>query len=538
VSPEIVTKSFLKSKKLLRSDFILKENRERASYKNPVFKISAVIVGLFTIWGAFSPDSLAKNASAVFNFTSKSFGWFYLFSVAIFVFFCLYLAFSKYGNVKLGQDGEKAQFSFFTWISMLFSAGFGVGIVFWGVAEPLTHFSSPPLPGVEPHTAEAARLAMRYSFFNWGIHQWSVFAIVGLALAYFQYRYKRKALIGETLNGTSTKKGNSKIKTTVNILAVIATITGVATSMGMGVMQINGGLSYVFSVPNSSWVQVGLVGIMMVLYLISSTTGIEKGIKFLSNTNMVLVLALMVFFLFRGPTVFIFESFVLGIGDYLHHFLEMSFYLTPYTGDAWVQDWTVFYWAWVIAWSPFVGSFVARVSKGRTIREFVIGVMIVPPSIGFVWMSIFGGTGLYLDLFTGTAISDAVTQDVTTAIFVLLKEFPLYTLLSVVMIILIVIFLVTSADSAVFVLGMMTSDGNLNPSNMVKVIWGVLMAGITSVLIFSSGLKGLQTASLVSALPFTIILILISISIFQCLYREKKEETVEYDKVKLKRKAQ
>lgn len=516
----------------------MKKSPKRASYNNTVFKVSALIIGLFTIWGAFSPDTLAKYASAVFDFTSHSFGWFYLFSVAVFVFFCLYLAFSKYGNIKLGKDNEKAEFSLFTWISMLFSAGFGVGIVFWGVAEPLTHFSSPPLQDVEPNTAEAARVAMRYSFFNWGIHQWSVFAIVGLALSYFQFRHKRKALISETLDGVKDKKGKSIIRSSVNILAIIATITGVATSMGMGILQINGGLNYVFSIPNTASVQVGIVGIMLVLYLISSTTGIDKGIKFLSNINMLLVLVLMVFFLFRGPTVFILESFVLGIGDYLQHFVEMSFYLTPYTGDTWAHDWTVFYWAWVIAWSPFVGSFVARVSRGRTIREFVIGVMIVPPVIGFVWMAIFGGTGLYMDLFTGTAISEAVSNDVATAIFVLLKEFPLYTLLSVIMMLLIVIFLVTSADSAVFVLGMMSSDGSLNPSRVVKVIWGVLMAAITAVLIVSSGLKGLQTASLVSALPFTIILILISISLFKSIYKEKGILEDTHNQIEIQRKAQ
>jgi choline/carnitine/betaine transport len=516
----------------------LKKIKEQASYNNAIFKVSVIIVGLFTIWGALSPENLAKNASAVFNFTSYSFGWFYLFSVACFVFFCLFLAFSKYGRIKLGKDDEKPEYSLFTWISMLFSAGFGVGIVFWGVAEPLTHFASPPLKGVEAQTAEAARLAMRYSFFNWGIHQWSVFTIVGLALAYFQFRKNSQSLISETLEEIPVKRGNGLLKKTVNILAVIATITGVATSMGMGVLQINGGLNYVFSVPNHAGVQVAIVGIMLVLYLISATTGLDKGIKILSNTNMMLVAALMLFFLLKGPTIFILESFVLGIGDYLQNFMEMSFYLTPYTGDSWVHDWTVFYWAWVIAWSPFVGSFVARISKGRTIREFVIGVLIVPPVIAFIWMAIFGGTALHMDLFANAGIADAVSKDVTTAIFVLLKEFPFYGLLSVVMLVLIVIFLVTSADSAVFVLGMMTSNGSLNPSNMVKVIWGVLMAGITAVLIVSSGLKGLQTASLVSALPFTIILILISISLFKALYREQNIVHEEAGTPNLQRKVQ
>ncbi|WP_257350916.1 BCCT family transporter [Pseudalkalibacillus decolorationis] len=512
----------------------MKKTKEKASYNNSVFKISAVIIALFTIWGALSPKSLAKNASAVFDFTSYSFGWFYLFSVACFVAFCLYLAFSKYGKIKLGPDNEKPDFSLFTWISMLFSAGFGVGIVFWGVAEPLTHFANPPFDDIEPQSVEAARLAMRYSFFNWGIHQWSVFTIVGLALAYFQFRKKSKSLVSETLTGIHIKRGRKSIKKTVNILAVIATVIGVSTSLGMGVLQINGGLNYVYSLPNNAWMQTVIVLVLLALYLTSATTGLNKGIKILSNTNMTLVILLMIYFLFQGPTVFILESFVVGIGDYLQHFTEMSLYLTPYSGDSWVHDWTVFYWAWVIAWSPFVGSFVARISRGRTIREFVIGVMIVPPVIAFMWMAIFGGTGLYLDLFQNTAIADAVSKDVTTAIFVLLNEFPLYTLFSVIIMVLIAIFLVTSADSAVFVLGMMTSDGNLNPSNMVKIIWGVLLAGITIVLIISSGLTGLQAASLVSALPFTIILILISISLYRSLSNDRKIERTNLQKVQKK----
>ncbi|TAA73093.1 BCCT family transporter [Planococcus salinarum] len=507
----------------------MKKSLKRVSYNNKTFKVSALFIALFTIWGAFSPASLAKYASAVFAFTSNSFGWFYLVSVAGFVFFCLYLAFSKYGSIKLGKDGEKAEFSFFTWISMLFSAGFGVGIVFWGVAEPLTHFSSPPVAGVELQTAEAARTAMHYSFFNWGIHQWSVFAVVGLALAYYQYRHNRKGLISETITDVLPRKGKKQLKFSISVLAIIATIIGVSTSVGMGVMQIGGGLNYVFEVPNSPLVQIGIVAVIMVLYLISTTTGINKGIKFLSLANMLLVAALMLFFLFRGPTTFIIESFVVGIGDYFQNFVGMSFFLTPYTGESWVNDWTVFYWAWVIAWSPFVGSFVARVSRGRTIREFVLGVMVVPPLIGFVWMAIFGGTGLYFDLFLDTAISTAVSQDVTTAVFVLLQEFPFYTALSVIMLLLIVIFLVTSADSAVFVLGIMSSDGDINPSTGVKVIWGILMAAITSVLIVSSGLRGLQTASLVAALPFTLIMILMSVALIKSLRKEEAGDPVEQE---------
>ncbi|HWO97650.1 MAG TPA: BCCT family transporter [Bacillus sp. (in: firmicutes)] len=516
----------------------MRKSKEQTFYNNPVFIVSAIVVTLFALWGAVSPGSLAKNASAVAGFINDSFGWFYLASVAGFVALLLFLAFSKYGKIKLGQEDEKPEFSYFAWISMLFAAGFGAGIVFWGVAEPLTHFANPPLPGIEPNSAEAARVAMRYSFFNWGIHQWSVFTLVGLALAYFQFRKKSKLLVSETLQGVTIKKGNGSLKKFVNILAVIATVTGVATSLGMGVLQINAGLNYVFSFPDNAWMPVAIVGVMFILYTLSAVTGVDKGIKILSNTNMALVIGFMVFFLFKGPTVFILESFVLAVGDYLSHFVEMSFYLTPYTGDKWVHDWTVFYWAWVITWSPFVGSFVARISRGRTIREFVTGVLIIPPVIAFMWMAIFGGTGLHMDLFQNTALADAVSKDVATAIFVFLQQFPLYGILSTLMLVLIMIFLVTSADSTVYVLGIMTSDGNENPSNTVKVVWGVLVAAITAVLIVSSGLTGLQSVALIAALPFTVIMIFISISLFKSLYRERKTSEQEINHSSLQKKAQ
>lgn len=511
-----------------------KKNPERVPKNNSVFKISAAIVSLFALWGVISPQGMAAKASSVANFIGSSFGWFYLVSVAFFVAFCLYLAFSKYGNIKLGKEDEKPEFSFFAWISMLFAAGFGAGIVFWGVAEPMTHFAAPPVSNIEPQSAEAARVAMNYSFFNWGLHQWSVFTLVGLALAYFQFRKKSKLLVSETLDGVSKKKMSSKLKKSINILAVVATVTGVATSLGMGVLQINGGLNYVFSMPNNTGMQVGIVAVMFVLFTLSAITGVNKGIKILSNLNMVLVIGFMLFFLFNGPTVFILQSFVVGIGDYLTNFVGMSFHMTPYTGDTWVQEWTVFYWAWVITWSPFVGSFVARISRGRTIRQFVSGVLIVPPVIAFMWMAIFGGTGIYMDLFKNTALSTAVSQDVATAIFVFLEQFPFYGVLSVLMLVLIMIFLVTSADSTVYVLGIMTSDGNENPTNRVKSVWAVLIAVITGVLIVSSGLAGLQSIALIAALPFTVIMLLMSVSLMKSLSKEKfgaavQEETHEAD---------
>jgi glycine betaine transporter len=307
----------------------------------------------------------------------------------------------------------------------------------------------------------------------------------------------------------------------MDIAAVIATVIGVATSFGMAVLQINGGLSYVFSLPNNAWMQLIIVAVMFLMYITSALTGIDRGIRFLSNLNMGIALALMLFVLFTGPTVFILNGLTLGVGDYIQHFVESSFYIPPYQGDTWVYDWTIFYWSWVIAWSPFVGSFVARISKGRTIREYVFGVMIVPPAIALVWIAVFGGTSLHMDLFKHQAIASAVEKDVTTAFFALLEQMPFPFLLSVIAIVLIAIFIVTSADSATFVLGMMTSGGNPDPSILRRFIWGTLMAAITAVLIISSGLEGLQTAALISALPFAIILILMSFSLIKSLRQEK-----------------
>ncbi|WP_349409783.1 glycine betaine uptake BCCT transporter [Pseudalkalibacillus sp. SCS-8] len=495
------------------------DEKGKAPHWNIVFWVSSIIVTLFVIWAAISPDSLGNNAAAVFDFTTYAFGWFYLIAVFFFTIFCLVLAISRYGKIRLGGDDSKPDYPFFTWIGMLFSAGFGVGLVFWGVAEPMSHFFEPPM-GIEGQSEEAARTSMRYSFFHWGIHQWSVFTVVGLALGYFQYRKKEKGLISTTFNPIIGQGGKTPLRRTVDILAVIATITGVATSLGFGILQINGGLKTVFELPNNALMQLTITGVLLILYLTSAMTGLDKGIKWLSNLNLGLALALMVAVLFMGPTVFILNSMTLGIGDYISNFFEMSFRLTPYKGGTWVRDWTVFYWAWVIAWSPFVGSFVARVSRGRTIREFVFGVLIVPPFIAILWIAIFGGTALHLDLTQGTNIAELVNEDVTTALFVTYAQLPLTFLFSLLSILLIFTFLITSADSATFVLGIMTTDGNLNPGRFVKLIWGILMAAIAAVLIISSGLQGLQTASLIAALPFTVILVIMCLSIIKLVRNE------------------
>lgn len=485
-----------------------------------VFWVSSITVFLLVLIGAIVPNTFANVAGAIFDFTTYAFGWFYLLSVLFFVLFCIVLAFTKYGKVRLGSDDSRPEYSFFTWIGMLFSAGFGVGLVFWGVAEPMSHFFTPPRVTVEPLTDVAARTAMQYSFFHWGVSQWSVFTIVGLAIGYFQFRKKEDGLISTTLNPIIGSSNRQYIRKPIDILAVIATVMGVATSLGLGILQINGGLNIVFGIPNNGTVQLIIVFVLLLLYLSSTTTGLNRGIKYLSNLNLTLAIVLTLFVFIFGPTVFILNTFTLGLGDYISNFLNTSLRLTPYQGGTWVRDWTIFYWAWAIAWSPFVGAFIARVSRGRTIREFVFGVLVIPPLIALFWIAVFGGTALHFDLFKGTDIATAVNNDITSALFTTYAQLPFTFVLSLVSILLILTFLITSADSATFILGTMTSNGSLHPPLFLRVIWGTLMASIAAVLLFASGLEGLQTASLVSALPFTVILIAICYSLFRALKKD------------------
>ncbi|MCP1160876.1 MULTISPECIES: BCCT family transporter [Bacillus] len=496
-------------------------NEQQDKSLNSVFWVSASVILLLVLTGVFLPDIFSGAAQKAFDFTTYAFGWFYLLSVLLFVFFCLFLAISKYGRIRLGGNDERPEYSFFTWIGMLFSAGFGIGLVFWGIAEPMSHYFSPPIADMEGLTPEAARTAMGYSFFHWGVSQWSVFTIVGLAVGYFQFRKKQDGLVSTTLKPIiSTKKERTGLRKFIDILAVIATVLGVATSLGLGILQINGGLNAAFGITNSAWVQIIIIVVLTALFLLSSTTGLDKGIKYLSNLNLSLALIIMLFVFIAGPTVFILNTFTQGIGDYITNFINWSLRLTPYKGGTWVRDWTIFYWAWAIAWSPFVGAFIARVSRGRTIREFVVGVLIIPPLIALLWTAVFGGTALHFDLFQGTSIAEAVNADVTSALFTTYGELPFTFIVSLLSILLIFTFLITSADSATYILGSMTSKGSLMPPLGVRIVWGILIGAIAAVLLLSSGLEGLQTASLVAALPFTVILVFMCISLLKSLSKE------------------
>lgn len=490
----------------------------RELWKNPVFSISAAVILILVLLGVTMPVGFGNVSSGLFNYTTSKFGWFYLIAVFLLVVFLIALAISKFGAIRLGGENERPEFPFFTWVGMLFSAGFGAGLVFWGVAEPMSHFFTTPFAPVEPQTEEAARVAMGYSFFHWGISQWSVFAIVGLVIGFLQFRKEKNGLVSTALEPVAGK--NIVVKNTIDSLAVIATVMGIATSLGLGILQMSGGLDVVFGAGNNIGTQTVIILVIFVAYMFSSTTGLDKGIRYLSNLNLALAIALLVFVLFAGPTVFIMESFTLGIGDYITNFIQYSLRMQPYKGGTWVRDWTIFYWAWVIAWSPFVGAFVARVSRGRTIREFIMGVMIIPPLIACVWIATFGGTALWSDLTQGTAIAEAVNADLTTALFRLYDTLPLTTVMNILSILLIFTFLVTSADSATYILSSMTSRGSLHPPMFAKMVWGVLMAAIAGALLYAGGLQALQTASLIAALPFTVIILMLIIAIIKLLRKE------------------
>ncbi len=497
-----------------------------------VFYISVCIVAALVIWGAVDPDKLSTTATDLLTFTTNTFGWFFLIVTFGFLIFSLYLAFSRFGNIKLGQQGDEPEYSNVSWFAMLFSAGMGIGLVFWGVAEPIDHYINPPV-GVAPNTADSARAALRYSFFHWGLQPWAIYAIIGLALAYFKFRKNARGLISATFYPLLGERVNGPIGKTIDVLSILATVFGVATSLGLGTLQINGGLHQVFGVPVSIVIQISIIVVVTVLFLISATTGLDKGIKILSNANLLIALALLILTFVFGPTFFILDTFTTTLGDYLENLVHMSLHLTPFTQSKWIANWTLFYWAWWIAWAPFVGMFIARVSKGRTIKEFIVGVLIVPSIFSFIWFTVFGGTALHFQMFNHANIVQIVQKDVTSALFVTLSHLPLGGLISVIAIVLIITFFVTSADSATFVLGMMSSKGNLNPSNVVKLIWGVLQSLIALVLLLSGGLKGLQTASIIAALPFSIIMVFMCISMyraFQTEYLQEKERLRERER--------
>ncbi|MFE8070621.1 BCCT family transporter [Marinobacteraceae bacterium S3BR75-40.1] len=489
-----------------------------------VFSISVLLLGAFVVLGVFWPQQLGSGAQQALDVTTRHFGWLYLFATTGFLVFCLSVALSDYGKMRLGAEGETPEFSYASWLGMIFSAGMGVGLVFWGVAEPMSHYVSPPLGMAPAQTPQAASLAMRYSLFHWGFHQWANFAVVGLAIAYVRFRQGRAGLISETFRSTLGDRVDGGLGHTINILAVLSTVFGVATTLGLGIIQINSGLATVSNVSMGLQPQLAILAGVALIFLLCSLTPLERGVRYVSDLNMVLAAFLLVFVFFFGPTDFITAAMTNAIGDYFDNVIGMSLFMTPYTGgEDWVERWTIFYWAWGMSWAPFVGSFIARISRGRTIREFVLGVIGVPVLLSVLWFSTFGGSALYYELFQQAGIAAAVTQEVSLALFVTLDQLPYAHLLALLMLVLIVLFVITSANSATFVLGMFTGRGVLNPTRTMRVIWGVVPVLVAGVLLFSGGLSALQTVSIVTAFPFMVLMLFMAAALLRSLRNEQRQ---------------
>jgi glycine betaine transporter len=469
-----------------------------------VVVISVIICVIFLLYAGLAPESAASAFAGLNSFLTTDFGWLYLISVTLFLIFLLLFAFSKYGKIVLGKDDEKPAYKRTHWFYMLFAAGMGIGLCFWSVAEPISHFLSPPPGTATAESATAAKEALRLTFMHWGLHPWACFGVVGLPLAYFTYRKNKPMLISSCLIPVIGEEGaNGAIGKAVNILAVFATIFGVATSLGLGAMQVNSGMNKVFGTPYANWVMIILIVVVTCVFIWSAVSGIDKGILRLSNINMLIALIVVVCTFFIGSPLFVVNSITESIGSYFSGIVRQSLW-TDATGEAkgWLSGWTVFYWAWWIAWGPFVGAFIARISRGRTIREFVIGSLIMPTIISFIFIGVMGGSALDLELGGNHAVTEATAENVAFAVFAMFQQMPLTVPLSLLFMVLIWIFFVTSADSATFVCSMMTARGAQEPPKPLRVLWGVAIAAVAIYLLVIGGLNALQTASIIGAFPF------------------------------------
>ncbi len=501
-----------------------------AKKDNLVYFSSVIVMVVLVAWGLVAQDSFSQATKAIFNFLTHYLGWWYMLAMTFCIFFCLYMAFSRYGHLKLGGSDEKPEFSTGAWFGMLFGGGMGIGLVFYGMAEPIYHFSTPPF-GAETGSSQAAQDAIRASFFHWCLHPWGAYAVIALCMGYFQFRKGAPGLISSLLLPILGPKGNqSLIGRVVDIITVFATAAGMATSIGLAALQINSGLKYIFGLPQAVSVQIVVLIAVGIAYTFITISGLHKGIKFLGNMNMFLAALLAGLLLLLGPTLAILETLLTGLGAYLQNLLIESFDLAPFGGDykGWLGGWTIFYWAWWIAWAPFVGSFIARISRGRTMRQFVIGVLLVPSLCGMLWISIFGGTALNFQLNGLADLVSPVNADLSTGVFAMYEHIPGGLIMSAVMIMLIGTFLITSANASTFVCAMYSTGGDLDPPKKRMGVWGALQTAFALVLLITGGLGALQTASITAAGPFSIIMILAC----WCLVKALREDFPEGAEIK------
>jgi glycine betaine transporter len=504
------------------------------SLDKAVFGVAATMILVFVGYGALRPEAFSSQTSTALGWLTSNFGWLFVLTSAMFVLFAGYLAATRYGNIKLGPDDAEPEFSTFSWVSMMFATGMGIGLIFWGVAEPLTHLNNSPMGLEEPGTQDAAKLAMEYTYFHWGFHPWAMYAVIGLAIGYFAYRKGYGNLVSccfRPLLGERVCAGPGRA---IDVIAIFATLFGSATSLGLGALQITGGLDNLFDGAGKSVIlAIVVIWVLTGCFVISAVTGIEKGVQFLSNANAIAAALLVLFLFVVGPTVFILSTFTESLGGYLTYLPTMSFRAGGFGGSDWINGWTVFYWAWWISWTPFVGMFIARISKGRTIRQFVIYVILVPSLVSFVWFSIMGGAAFDLQLNQGVALNDVLAEQGTESVlFETLRAYPLASITVVLTIILIGIFFITGADSASIVMGMLSQRGKEVPMRWLIVFWGVAQGAVASVLLWSggddltAGLTALQTLVILVAGPFMLIIVAMCVSLMKSLRAEPYESTL------------
>lgn len=495
--------------------------------KEIVFIISIAIAIFVIVYGVINSSQLSTVSGIIMSWVSEKFGWLYVAGVFLFIVFLAIIALSKWGNIRLGKDDDRPQYSDFNWFAMLFCGATGIGLVFWSIAEPLSHYVAPP-EGIVPGTTDAADFSIRTCFLHWGITQFACFAVVGLAIAYFQFRKGKSALISNLIEPLIGEKlASGWLGKIIDIFSVVVTFAGVATSLGLGVSQICGGLNYLWNIPNNSTTYLIVIIVISCVFLASAISGINKGIKILSSVNTWIAIVLLVLAFIVGPKIPILNTLVSGTGKHIQNIFSDVTMINAFGDNTWIMNWRVFYYAWFIAWCPFVGMFIAQISKGRTIREFIIGAVIAPTLFTILWLSVFGTIALNItDTWSLTELANMIAKP-ETAVFIVFEEYPLAKVLSILVIILLSIFFVTSADSATHSLSMMTSNGTENPPKYKKVIWALIVAAIAYLLLSAGSLKPLQTISIAASLPFLLIMIAIIPSLLKVF---KKEELIDDNK--------
>ena len=526
------------SKRITRSDE--KESIFGLKVNGPVFFTSVIAIVLTITLTLIFNEKAEQFFSQLQNDVSNNFGWLYIAAINFFLFFMIFIALSPYGTLRIGGRGAKPEFKKLSWFAMLFSAGMGIGLLYFAISEPLFHFNSPPI--ADSQSVQAASDAMNFTFLHWGLHPWAVYSLVGLSLAYFTYSRGLPLSIRSVFYPFLGDRIHGYIGDIIDIFAVLATLFGLATSLGFGVEQIAAGLNYVFGIDGGDTTQVLLISGITLVATISVVLGVDKGVKTLSEWNIRIAATLLILVLILGPTIFIFDAYIQNIGGYLGSFFEVSFwsesYQTLVTDEQdWQVSWTVSYWGWWIAWSPFVGMFIARVSKGRTVREFIGGVLLVPTLLTFLWMTAFGSTSIYEVINGNTAVLDMITSNDISAeaksLFVFFEDYPFTTVLNIVGIALIISFFITSSDSGSLVIDSLTSGGKIDAPVGQRVFWALSEGTVAAVLLVGGGLEALQTASIITAIPFTLILTVMCYSLYLGLkedYRKLQSERNQKEK--------